>query len=106
MNMIKEYLRRKKSSTVDLDLLANKLENVFNLEDVNSITKELLNSFDNNYHYATVAYNMGPYWTKTRLKKNLPVGKKNHYLNKVLKAYHHIAKNLNQNINVTFIPHI
>ena len=46
MNMIKEYLRRKKSSTVDLDLLANKLENVFNLEDVNNITKELLNSFE------------------------------------------------------------
>jgi hypothetical protein len=68
--------------------------------------KGLLESFNNNHYYATVAYNMGPYWTKSQLKNNLPVGKKNHYLNKVLKNYYHITKTLSQNSNVTFIPRI
>ncbi len=68
--------------------------------------KGLLDSFNNNHHYATVAYNMGPYWTKSRLKNNMPVGVKNQYLNKVLKAYYHITKTLSQNSNVTFIPRI
>jgi hypothetical protein len=68
--------------------------------------KGLLESFNNNHYYATVAYNMGPYWTKGQLKNNLPVGKKNHYLDKVLKNYYHITKTLSQNSNVTFIPRI
>lgn len=68
--------------------------------------KGLLEAFNNNHYYATVAYNMGPYWTKSQLKNNLPVGKKNHYLNKVLKNYYHITKTLSQNSNVTFIPRI
>lgn len=68
--------------------------------------KGLLDSFNGNHHYATVAYNMGPYWTKSRLKNNLPVGVKNHYLNKVLKNYYHITKSLSQSSNVTFIPRI
>lgn len=46
MNMIKEYLRRKKTSTSDLDTLADQLENSFNLEDINSLTKELLSQFE------------------------------------------------------------
>jgi len=68
--------------------------------------KGLLDSFNGNHHYATVAYNMGPYWTKSRLRNNLPVGTKNHYLNKVLKNYYHITKTLSQTSNVTFIPRI
>lgn len=68
--------------------------------------KGLLDSFNNNHYYATVAYNMGPYWTKSQLKNNMPVGKKNHYLNKVLKNYYHITKTLSQTSNVTFIPRI
>lgn len=68
--------------------------------------KGLLKFFDNNHLYATVAYNMGPYWTKSRLRKNLPVGKKNHYLNKVMRAYTHITKELGQYSNVTFIQRI
>jgi hypothetical protein len=68
--------------------------------------KGLLAAFNNNHYYATVAYNMGPGWTKIQLKNNLPVGKNNHYLNKVLKAYYHITKELSDNSNVTFIPRI
>jgi hypothetical protein len=68
--------------------------------------KGLLDAFNNNHYYATVAYNMGPYWTKSRLKKNMPVGKKNHYLNKVLENYYHITKTLSESSNVTFIPRI
>jgi hypothetical protein len=68
--------------------------------------KGLLDAFNNNHYYATVAYNMGPYWTKSQLKNNLPVGKKNHYLNKVLQNYYHITKTLSQTSNVTFIPRI
>ena len=46
MNMIKEYLRRKQATSVDLDMLANRLENVINLDDINSLTIELLTQFD------------------------------------------------------------
>jgi soluble lytic murein transglycosylase len=68
--------------------------------------KNLLEAFNNNHYYATVAYNMGPYWTKSQLKNSLPVGKNNHYLKKVLKNYYHITKTLSRNSNVTFIPRI
>ena len=68
--------------------------------------KGLLSDFNDNHYYATVAYNMGPYWTKSQLRNNLPVGKDNHYLNKVLKAYYQITRTLSQNSNVTFIPRI
>ena len=68
--------------------------------------KGLLEAFNYNHYYATVAYNMGPNWTKSRLKNNMPVGKKNHYLDKVLKNYYHITKTLSQNSDVTFIPRI
>lgn len=46
MNMIKEYLKRKKTSNTDLDYLANQLENSFNLDDINCLTKKLLNQFE------------------------------------------------------------
>lgn len=68
--------------------------------------KGLLEAFNNNHYYATVAYNMGPYWTRSKLRNNYPVGKKNQYLNRVLKNYYHITKRLSQNTNVTFIPRI
>ena len=68
--------------------------------------KGLLQTFNYNHHYATIAYNMGPYWIRSQLKNNLPVGKKNNYLNKVLRNYYHITKTLSQNSNVTFIPRI
>jgi hypothetical protein len=68
--------------------------------------KGLLQAFNNNHYYATVSYNMGPYWTKGRLKNNLPVGKNNQYLKKVLKNYYHITRTLSQTSNVTFIPRI
>lgn len=68
--------------------------------------KGLLSFFKNNHYYATVAYNMGPYWTRSQLRNNLPVGKKNNYLNKVLENYYNITKTLSQNSNVTFIPRI
>lgn len=46
MNMIKEYLNRKKSNMSELDALANQLENVFTVDDINHVTKELLNKFE------------------------------------------------------------
>ncbi len=66
--------------------------------------KTLLNDFDHNHFHATVAYNMGPSWTKVRLKQDLPVAKRNHYLTKVMAAYFHITKNLSHNANVSYIP--
>lgn len=68
--------------------------------------KNLLQAFNENHYYATVAYNMGPFWTKAQLKNDLPVGKNNRYLEKVLKNYYHITKTLSQTSNVTFIPRI
>ena len=55
--------------------------------------KKLLGSFKS-HKYATVAYNMGPGWTRGRLKRNLPVGQKNEYLDKVRKAYKSIVKKI------------
>lgn len=52
--------------------------------------KGLLSSFKS-HKYATVAYNMGPGWTRFRLRKNLPVGSKNEYLDKVERAYKRIV---------------
>lgn len=55
--------------------------------------KKLLGSFKS-HEYATVAYNMGPGWTRGRLKRRQPVGKKNLYLDKVRKAYLSIARKI------------
>jgi hypothetical protein len=82
-------------------LLANKMRN---LEVGIFYLNTLLKEFDSNHFHATIAYNMGPHWTKERLKNNQPVGKKNHYLHKVMQAYLHITKNLSHNANVSFIP--
>jgi len=90
-------------TTLGYSQLVSKLRN---LEVGIYYLKGLLEAFNNNHYYATVAYNMGPYWTKSQLKNNMPVGKKNHYLDKVLKNYYHITKTLSQNSNVTFIPRI
>lgn len=101
-----DYLRFKYGQTfysLGYSKLVSKLRN---LEAGIYYLKGLLEAFNNNHYYATVAYNMGPYWTKSRLKNNMPVGKKNQYLDKVLKNYYHITKTLSQNSNVTFIPRI
>ena len=48
--MIKEYLKRKKiDPTNDLDILTNKLENVFNIDDISNITKEFLDKFETDF---------------------------------------------------------
>ncbi len=49
--------------------------------------KKLLKRFSGNYIYATVAYNMGPTYTRRRLRARRPVGRRNKYLNKVRAAY-------------------
>lgn len=81
-------------------LLVKKLRN---LEVGIFYLKTLLANFDHNHFHATVAYNMGPSWTKERIRSNLPVGRENHYLKKVMEAYIHITKNLSHNANVSFV---
>ena len=56
--------------------------------------KSLLRDFRDNHTYATVAYNMGPGWTRGRLRRKLPVGNDNEYLNKVQKAYRKIIRKI------------
>lgn len=47
MDMIKQYLRKKKANTADLDMLADRLESVINLEDMNrNSLDDILNQFD------------------------------------------------------------
>lgn len=65
--------------------------------------RELLNFFNGNRMLATVAYNMGPYWVKRRLRKNLPVGVKNLYLDKVNRAYKNMGRLFNQRL-MSHIP--
>lgn len=66
------------------ELFLNKL---VNMEIGIVYLKSLLKQFNYNHRYATVAYNMGPGWTRKRLRRRLPVGVKNKYLDKVTNAY-------------------
>lgn len=66
---------------------------VLNIELGAFYLKQLLNAF-HSHTYATVAYNMGPGWTRSRLRKRMPIGNKNDYLNKVNRAYHFILKRI------------
>ena len=52
----------------------------------------LLKQFKGNHKLATVAYNMGPYRVKQRLKNNLPVGVHNQYLDKVRNNYRRLTQ--------------
>ena len=56
--------------------------------------KYLLNRFGQNHRLATIAYNMGPGWTRYRLRNKLPVGEKNLYLTKVERAYQAFSKKI------------
>ena len=58
------------------------------------VLKRLLKKFNYNHRLATVAYNMGPGWTRGRLRNNLPVGNRNEYLDKVQRAYKRISKKI------------
>lgn len=69
-------------------------DKLFNIELGIIYLKNLLKKFDANHVHATVAYNMGPGWTRKRLRNNLPVGNKNDYLNKVSRAYGQIIKKI------------
>ncbi len=55
--------------------------------------KNLLNAFKDHKH-ATVAYNMGPGWTRGRLRRKQPVGTDNEYLDKVQAAYKRIVRKI------------
>jgi hypothetical protein len=65
---------------------------IVNIEFGTYYLKKLLKSFNGNYKYATIAYNMGPTGVRNRLKNNLPVGTRNDYLDKVKRAYHKISR--------------
>lgn len=54
--------------------------------------KYLLKKFNYNYKYATIAYNMGPYWVLRSLREGRPVGLRNFYWTKVKKAHRNISK--------------
>lgn len=56
--------------------------------------KKLLKTFNYNHKLATVAYNMGPGWTRSRLRRKLPVGNDNIYLDKVTRAYRYMVKRI------------
>ncbi|MGB0452975.1 MAG: lytic transglycosylase domain-containing protein [Bacteriovoracaceae bacterium] len=65
--------------------------------------KKLLRRFNYNYKLATIAYNMGPTWVRRRLRKSQPVGRRNHYWNKVNRTYGQISKNFKlRYTNMTF----
>lgn len=78
---------------VPKNLSKRHLNKLINIELGIIYLKTLLGSFKNHKH-ATVAYNMGPGWTRGRLRRNLPVGQKNEYLDKVRKAYKSIVKKI------------
>jgi soluble lytic murein transglycosylase len=101
-----EYLRQQYESVYEELGYTKLVSKLRNLEVGIFYLKNLLEAFNENHIHATMAYNMGPFWLKNQLKNNLPAGKKNNYLSKVLKNYLHITKTLSQNSNVAFIPRI
>lgn len=77
----------------------NKQQRVFKYRLVNIemgiiYLKRLLNTFNGDHKLATVAYNMGPGWTLKRLKRKMPIGTKNIYLDKVKLAYQKLSNSL------------
>lgn len=54
--------------------------------------KHMLSFFKGNYKLATIAYNMGPFRVKKRLRYNLPVGVQNQYLDRVREKYRRVAR--------------
>lgn len=105
---LKSVLRRKKvnflsnSNTSELEELAGvklqdlELKNYRNvLENIELgvyYLSKLYRRFKQNPVHATVAYNMGPSWTRRRLAYRKAVGKRNIYLNKVKKNYNKLFK--------------
>lgn len=89
------YVKRKKIQLIDyrFDLNDTSLRN---LEFGMIYLRYLLKRFDNNFIHATVAYNMGPNRVRSRLSNSRPVGNRNHYLNKVRRAYSFMLKRLNR----------
>jgi hypothetical protein len=59
--------------------------------------KNLLEQFDNNHMLATVSYNMGPSWTRVRVRGGMKGMDDHNYLKKVVKAYYHITRNISGN---------
>lgn len=86
-----EYLFNKKISNPSIRFYKMKLVNI----ELGIIyLKYLLNKFNQNHKLATVAYNMGPGWTRYRLRNKLPIGQKNLYLSKVERAYEFLSKRI------------
>lgn len=61
----------------------------------------LLKRFKGNHVYATVSYNMGPGFTLRRLRTGRPVGTKNHYLDKVRRAYQRLSSRIRTTLKST-----
>lgn len=53
----------------------------------------LLRMFHGNFRYATVAYNMGPYWVRNELRAGRKPGRDNRYYDKVKEAYKILTQN-------------
>lgn len=51
----------------------------------------MINHYGFTPEQATVAYNMGPNWVRKRLRRGLPVGVRNNYLNKVRDHYNKLT---------------
>lgn len=79
---------------VESKLYKTHVQKLVNIELGIIYLKSLLKAFKDNHTHATVAYNMGPGWTRFRLRKKLPVGVDNQYLDKVQKAYKQIVRKI------------
>lgn len=82
-------------------------EPVRNIELGSFYLKKLLKRFSGNYVHATVAYNMGPTYTRRALRRRRPVGKRNQYLNKVRKVYKRLSKPViqHQKLQKSYLRH-
>lgn len=65
----------------------------------------LLRMFHGNFKYATVAYNMGPYWVRNELRAGRVPGKNNQYYEKVKVAYKILSTNYVSHMKKSIEPY-
>lgn len=95
--LIRKMARRQTMSdlTPMIGLKARELplkDPVLNIELGTYYLSYLLEKFQGSHRLATVAYNMGPNGVMRRLRRQLPTGVRNLYLNKVRRSYQYVTR--------------
>lgn len=101
-----EYLHKKlKRPIEDIEIVDVISDPETNIELGVYYLKRLQKMFNGNFKLATIAYNMGPYWVRSELRKGHVLGNQNKYLDKVKLAYKQLTANYISYIKKTKEPY-